>query len=248
VDEVLVAAREALLDTLEALKAHANSVVVIGAQAVHMRAPDAPTQVPAATSDVDLGLRVTVLADQPLIEEALQAAGFSADPGDRATAEPGSWRTPTGIHVDVMVPSAHAPGRRAARITPHDRSSARLAAGIEGIVVDADLLPVESLIPGSKRVIAAQVAGPAALLVAKVTKIAERVDAPTRRRTDKDAHDVYRLASVVEEDEWRRRLAAVMSDPDARHVAEQARLAFDELFGTATGAGIQMVERAEAAS
>lgn len=248
-DEVLVAAREALLDTLDALAAHSAAVVVIGAQAVHMRAPGAPTQVPAATSDVDLGLRVAVLADQPLIEDALQAAGFTPDAKPGSDPQPGAWRTASGIHLDVMVPAAHSSGgRRGARIGPHSSRAARTTVGIEGIAADVDVLMVGSLIPGSGRAIAAQVAGPAALLVAKVTKISERLEGPERRRVAKDAHDIYRLALVIENDEWRERLTAVMADPHAGPVAATARRNFDRLFGAADAPGFDMIEQVEAAS
>lgn len=41
------------------------------------------------------------------------------------------------------------------------------------------------------------VAGPAALLVAKLHKVGERVATPNRRN-DKDAHDIYRLLVAIE--------------------------------------------------
>lgn len=248
-DDILIAAREALLDTLEALAEHASSIVVIGAQAVHLRTPGAPTLVPAATSDVDLGLRVAVLADTPRIEDALQAAGFTSDGTPGTSAQPGSWRTPSGIHVDIMVPAKDSPkGRRAATIPPHARRVARKTPGIEGIVVDADLVEITSLVPGSDRTATALVAGPAALLIAKITKIAERLDEPRHRLIAKDAHDIYRLALAIGDDEWTARLSALHADTHARPVAAQARHHFQALFGPPDAPGYAMIAQTEAAT
>jgi len=54
----------------------------------------------------------------------------------------------------------------------------------------------------------AEVAGPAALLVAKLHKIAERVDIPTRLN-DKDAHDSYRLLRAIDTESLRSRVHIV---------------------------------------
>jgi hypothetical protein len=51
---------------------------------------------------------------------------------------------------------------------------------------------VAALAPGDDRVFTANVAGSAALLVAKLHKLGERQATPGRL-VDKDAHDIYRL-------------------------------------------------------
>ncbi|HMJ32423.1 MAG TPA: hypothetical protein VK501_00790 [Baekduia sp.] len=59
-------------------------------------------------------------------------------------------------------------------------------------MVDHSRETVSALSPADSRTYEANVAGPAALLVVKLHKIAERRDTPTRL-VDKDAHDVHRL-------------------------------------------------------
>ncbi len=81
--ELLVAARRALLDALEALQAHRDSVIVIGAQAVYMHTGAAEVALAEATKDSDLALDARSLADSPLLEEAMRAAGFQLDPHSR---------------------------------------------------------------------------------------------------------------------------------------------------------------------
>ena len=55
-NDLLVRARAALLDALDALEAHRESVVVIGAQAIYLRTASAPVAVAEATKDSDLAL------------------------------------------------------------------------------------------------------------------------------------------------------------------------------------------------
>jgi hypothetical protein len=43
------------------------------------------------------------LADDPRIEQAMSAAGFSQD---MAGGQPGAWLSPSGVPVDLMVPEA----------------------------------------------------------------------------------------------------------------------------------------------
>jgi hypothetical protein len=47
-----------------------------------------------ATKDSDLALETRTLADQPLIEDAMRAAGFHLDPQAR---QPGAWLNDRGI-------------------------------------------------------------------------------------------------------------------------------------------------------
>ena len=73
-DALYVAARRALLDALAALGDHREALVVIGAQAVYLHAPDDDLAVAPATTDADLGLDPDLLADSPLLEDLLLAA------------------------------------------------------------------------------------------------------------------------------------------------------------------------------
>jgi hypothetical protein len=111
--------------------------------------------------------------------------------------QPGAWVNSEGIPVDLMVPEQLAgPGgknARAARIPPHDRRATRRARGLEAAVVDNDVLEIRALDATDPRRLNARVAGPAALLIAKLHKIAERATSSPDRLVDKDAHDLYRL-------------------------------------------------------
>ncbi len=89
-------------------------------------------------------------------------------------------------------------------------------------MVDNELRTISALDPDDTRTFEAQVAGPAALLIAKVHKIHERRDQPDRLN-DKDAHDVYRLLVATTD------MAALGSsfqrllfDPVSKRVTERA--------------------------
>jgi hypothetical protein len=96
--------------------------------------------------------------------------------------------SPNGIPVDLRVPEhlAGSGSRRGVRIPPHDKHSARRAAGLEAAIIDRSPMSVESLDDHGRSAII-NVAGPVALLVAKLHKLGERVQhrtvATTRTRT-----------------------------------------------------------------
>lgn len=74
--DLLAQSRSALLDAFDALDEHRDSVVVIGAQAVHLRAEGAPVAVAEATKDSDLAVDPRTLNDDPLIEAWSQRLDF----------------------------------------------------------------------------------------------------------------------------------------------------------------------------
>jgi hypothetical protein len=99
------------------------------------------------------------------------------------------------VPVDLIVPAAVAPkaGRRGARLPgDHGKSAARKSDGVEGALVDYGQIDIAALDPADDRQIGVNVAGPAALLVAKAHKLGERLETP-QRLLGKDAGDVYRL-------------------------------------------------------
>lgn len=91
--------------------------------------------------------------------------------------EPWSQVPSVVIPVDVMVSEGLAPagGSRGARIEPHDKMAARKALGLEGVVIDADVMEISGLEAAEARSFSVQVAGPAALAVAKLHKLHERL-------------------------------------------------------------------------
>lgn len=188
------AARRVLLDALEALEDHLDSLVLVGAQAVYLRAGESMAIAePPYTTDGDLSIDPRSLADQPLLAERLRAADFHPA-RERDESRVGTW--------EKLVPAGSVPN---------------LA---EDAVVGVDLLVPEAII---------RVAGPAALLVAKAHKIADRIADAERGRVDllkggKDLLDTLRLYETQNLDGF---------------AASLRRCLVDETAATATGTAIE---------
>jgi hypothetical protein len=147
-----------------------------------------------------------------------------------------------------MVPEQLAgPGTRGARLGPHGKRAARRAKGLEGALIDRELLTIATLDPGDERTVELWVAGPGALLVAKVHKIAERVDAQDRVR-DKDALDVLRLLRAIDTADLATRLSVLTGIELSASVTNEAIRLVPELFGTVDSAGVTMAVRAAGAA
>jgi hypothetical protein len=242
--DVLVAARSALLDALDALADQREALVLIGAQAIYLHTGAVPVALGEATKDTDLAIDPRALSDDPLLEEAMQRAGFHRNLTD---PQPGSWLSPRGIPVDLMVPAALAGegGRRGARIPPHSRHATRRAPGLEAAVVDHAPMTITALDPHDTRAVEMEVAGPAALLVAKLHKLGERRDTP-ERLLDKDAHDVYRLLVAVDTGPLGTALVELGRSELAGSVTDEAIVYLEQLFASGPEAlGSMMAGRAE---
>lgn len=240
--DLLVRARSVLLDALNALQDHSDAVIVIGAQAVYLRTGGIDVALAEATKDSDVAVDPRLLADDPRIEAAMKHAGFLPDAND----QPGSWVSTDGIPVDIMVPDALAgPGRRGARIPPHDARATRRAKGLEAVLVDFSEIEISALDPGDPRVQRVKVAGPAALLVAKLHKLGERVGTP-HRLNDKDAHDIYRILRAIDTEELRRGFVLLLANELSEDITREALRYFEELFTAGPSAlGSMMAGRAE---
>lgn len=233
-----VLARRALLDGLTALQPHLGSVVVIGAQAVYLHTGPADLAVAELTTDADLVIAPELLADTPSIGNLLEAAAFELQD------DPGKWKTADGIQVDLLVPEALAgPGRRGARLRGHGKWAARRAKGVEGALVDSAVRDVGALEPSDDRTYQVAVAGSAALFVAKIHKIAERVDEPDRL-VEKDALDVLRLLRAVRTEELAGALQRLLEADVARDVTVEALSLAAHLLAGPAAAGPQMAARA----
>lgn len=240
----LIEVRGALLDALEALQEHRSAVVLIGAQAIYLHTGRADTALAEATKDSDLDLDPRHLAQNPLIEQAMSAAGFCRN---LTSPQAGAWLSRFGIPVDLMVPEALASpgGRRGARIPPHDSKATRRAVGLEAAVIDNAPMEIAALAPGDNRRCLVNVAGPAALLIAKLHKLGER-QADPRRLEDKDAHDVYRLLVAVPTEALAVTVADLRVDSLAGAVTETAIEYLSTMFAAGPGAlGSAMAGRAE---
>ncbi|MDN5876311.1 MAG: hypothetical protein L0J17_06965 [Brevibacterium sp.] len=239
-DTVLIRARTILLDALEALADQQDAVIVIGAQAVYLRTGALNVALAESTKGSDVTLDPRLLNDVPHLESVMRAAGFL--PLD----QPGSWARAFGIPIDLMVPEAMAGrGRRGARIPPHDKRAARKARGLEAALIDWDVIAVTALDPNDGRVLKAKVAGSAALLIAKLHKIVERLEQP-HRLNDKDAHDMYRILRAEETDSLLRSFRILLDDELSRDVSEEALSYLSRHFAPGPGSvGAEMAGRAE---
>jgi len=251
VDELYVMARSVLLDALAALGPHRDAIVLVGAQAVYLRVGEADLAVAPFTTDGDLAIDPAVLAEIPPLQQALMDAGFTPKTKDSVgiwvTKRPTSRSGDAEVAIDLLVPASVSPGagRRAARLAGHDARVARIVKGLDGAIVDADSMRLAALKPGDTRGFDLRVAGPAALLVAKVHKISERQG--TDRQSDKDALDVLRLLRGTETDDLAARYARLLSDKRSVDAAEAARSLVQVQFATRSGIGVEMAIRSAGA-
>lgn len=242
-DEITLA-RAGLLDALEALKDHLDALVVIGAQAVYLHTGATEIALAEFTTDGDVAVDPDLLSSSPLIEDAMRVAGFLPDPRESAV---GSWISPRGVWVDLMVPDAVAgAGRRGARVPPHSSASMRRARGIEGTLIDNSKVTIGALDPAiDSRQFEVSVAGPAGLLVAKLHKITDRIESPARQ-DNKDAHDIYRLLRAIKTEVLAETLGRLLEDDLSAEVTREALDHLRALFADGPGArGSRMAGAAE---
>lgn len=209
-------ARRGLLDVLSVLEEHHDAIVLVGAQAVYIHTGSGDLAIPPSTTDADIALSPNKLNDEPLIDEALRAAGYTP------RTNPGTWRSVNGVRIDIMVPEALAgAGRRAARIPPHGKEVARKTPGLEATLIDNSVHKLFSFEDRDSRTVHVKVAGPAALLVAKVHKIDER-QSQAHRLQPKDGLDIFRLLSSVDTSHVTEVLVDLADEPTCHSVVQSA--------------------------
>ncbi|MCY3734953.1 MAG: nucleotidyl transferase AbiEii/AbiGii toxin family protein [Gemmatimonadaceae bacterium] len=238
VDANYIRARAALLDALAALGPLRQAAVLVGAQAVyeHTRDSDAHFAVSPFTFDADVALDPELLVSDPRIPEAMEDAGYAlAD-------QPGMYRRKDGAQVDFLVPEAVGGRRgRGADLGVHGNRAARQVRGLEGALVSHRQMTIGTLVPGDNRTCDINVAGPAALLVAKIHKLADRADAPGRDRLrNKDAFDIYRLLRAVDAPRLVIEVRSLLAHETSRAVTTEALSRFPEFFEAPTSTGTQM--------
>lgn len=247
-DELYVLARHALLDALTALGEHRQALILVGAQAVYLRVGESDLAVAPFTTDGDLAVDPSLLQQLPPLEQVLTRAGFAPQRPDSI----GIWitqrqmmdQTVHAVAIDLLVPESVSPrgGRRAANLRGHDRRAARIVRGIEGALVDSSIMTLAALTPGDARTLDVRVAGPAALVVAKVHKIDDRKD--SERLSDKDALDVLRLLQGTTTSDLAHRYARLLADERSRDAATRGRVLLERQFASPRGTGVEMARRA----
>jgi hypothetical protein len=187
------------------------------------------------------------LKGEPKLADAMAQAHFALG------IQPGTWLTtrdvdsvPTIIPVDLLVPEAVAgAGRRAARLGDHGDRSGRRARGLEGALVNNDVQTLRAFAAGDPRAYEIRVAGPSALLVAKLHKIADRnQEAQARRLADKDGLDVLRLLRGVDARRLADGLVRLGQESISAAVTGEAISFLADLFGSERAVGTQMAVRA----
>ncbi len=243
-----VEARRILLDALVALAPHRHSLVLVGAQGVYLRTDEIVLSFSASyTTDADLTIDPTTLADTPLLGELMTSAGFERIQPDR----PGIWGKSIVVDgndelvpVDLIVPEALAgPGRRGARLTGHGKHAAGRAEGLEAALVDRSPMTITSFDPADERAITVDVAGPTALLVAKLHKIGERTaqaEARPDRVIAKDAADTYRLMLHLDHSTAVTRLEALLENAIAGPCTLTALGYLRALFAAPAATGVRL--------
>jgi len=248
-DPVYIAARRVLLDALQALSKHSNAVILIGAQAVYLRAGAGDIAMAPFTTDADLAIDPSLLAREPELEALMSRAGFEL------SSNPGSWVISTevggqsyAVPVDLMVPDAVAPagsGRRSVNLAGHSSMAARRATGLEPSLIDNDVLVVAALESTDDRTFSVRVAGRTALLIAKLHKIGERVNTgATHRIAAKDAGDVYRLMLATPVADFVATTQGLVTDASTAPSVQQAFSYLDQLFGARARPGVRLAVEA----
>jgi hypothetical protein len=246
IDHEYVLARRVLLDALEALESHRESIILVGAQAIYAHTGDVEMAVAPYTTDADLAIDTRSLGPDPRIEAAMKLGGFVLREEREGKGDPGAWIGPHDVPIDLMAAeSGSGGGRRSVKAPPHFKRSMRKVRGLEAALVDKDLHEIVSLEPESdNRKLSIYVAGPAALVVAKSIKIGERKDQQDGRLKPKDALDLFYLLQAKASKEIAERMIRVESEAISSEVTIQALGLLSELFGTPGALGCDMAVEA----
>ena len=198
------------MDALSALADHADSIILVGAQAVYIHTGHLELPVEPFTIDADIALDPASIGNSPDITAAMEGAHFVMG----VKGNPGEWEIASSVEdksinipVDILVPETLAPktGKWSARLDGHGKMAARKVEGLESTIVDNAWTEIRPLDPTDDRVLECRVAGPASLSIAKAYKLRDRLEPGSNpdRQKDKDALDVYRIAASVSFDRRR---------------------------------------------
>ena len=221
-----IEARNALIDAVLAFGVHAESLILVGSQALYFRTSDLALPVAPATKDADFTIDKRKLGGAPLLEELLLSAGFSRDP---VSGNPGAWVSGDNIPVDFMVPALLAgTGNRSAELVPHANYVGRKTDGLEATLLDYSQEIISSL-DGSRPTVKVNVAREPALLVAKLVKVNERKLEP-KRFQNKDCYDIYRLLWATPPELIAPRMRLFLTEELTANIVAIALEALESLF------------------
>jgi hypothetical protein len=217
--------RRAIINVVEVLATHAESLTLVGAHAVLLRTMD--LDVPRMpTGDGDLGVTPGLVGDLPSIETLLVEAGYE----HRTTARPGLWGRssydePDGTRafrekIDLLAPhglsgTVSRTKRGVPALQPaHGKLSVGNALGLELAAFNRSLVTIADFAdPGLTSEI--HVAEIPALILAKGSKIGERLREPRKGPArDKDLGDLWRLMAVADPEETARVIGEFVDHPE----------------------------------
>lgn len=201
--------RRAIINIVDVLADHAGSLTLVGAHAVLLRTMD--LDVPRMpTGDGDLGVTPGLVGDLPSIEELLAGAGYE----HRTTGRPGLWGRqpydePDGTQsfrekIDLLAPhglsgTASLTKRGVPALQPaHGKLAVGNVLGLELVAFNRSLVTITDF-ADPRLAVAIHVAEIPALILAKGSKIGERLRAPHKGLVrDKDLGDLWRLMAVAD--------------------------------------------------
>ncbi|HMS75432.1 hypothetical protein [Gordonia sp. (in: high G+C Gram-positive bacteria)] len=216
--------RRAIINVVAVLAAHSESLTLVGAHAVLLRTMDldAPRM---PTGDGDLGVTPGLVGDVPSIETLLAQAGYE----HRTTARPGLWgrerydeadgRRGFREKIDLLAPHGlSGASSRTRRGVPtlqpaHGKLAVGNAVGLELASFNRSPMTITDFADPELSV-EIFVAGIPALILAKGSKIGERMRDPRKGPVrDKDFGDLWRLAAVAAADQTVREIARFVDHP-----------------------------------
>jgi hypothetical protein len=193
-----------------------------------------------------LAIDTRTLEDTPRIEVAMKAGGFVLRKELNPDADPGAWIGVHNVPINLMAAESQSGGgRRGVRSPPHSTDAIRKARGLEAALVDKEVHEISSFEEKTDdRKFKITVAGPAALVVAKLLKIGERQHQQSGRLKSKDALDLFYLLQAKSSKEIAERMIKIESDAVSNEVATQAIELLSELFGSPDALGGEMAVEA----
>ncbi len=216
--------RRAIINVVAVLAAHSESLTLVGAHAVLLRTMDldAPRM---PTGDGDLGVTPGLVGDVPSIETLLAQAGYE----HRTTARPGLWgrerydeadgRRGFREKIDLLAPHGlSGASSRTRRGVPtlqpaHGKLAVGNAVGLELASFNRSPMTITDFADPELSV-EIFVAGIPALILAKGSKVGERMRDPRKGPfRDKDFCDLWRLAAVAAADQTVREIARFVDHP-----------------------------------
>jgi hypothetical protein len=201
--------RRAIINVVEVLQVHSQSLTLVGAHAVLLRTMD--LDVPRMpTGDGDLGVTPDLVGDLPSIEALLADAGYE----HRTTARPGLWGRTAYDEVDgtrsfrekidLLAPhglsgTASRTKRGVPALQPaHGKLAVGNALGLELAAFNRSVVTITDFADPrlSGEVFVAEIP---ALILAKGSKVGERLREPRKGPVrDKDLGDLWRLMAVAD--------------------------------------------------